>query len=151
MTKIIDPGLFVTSSSGLISQKKQFNDPYLDLTVGKIYRIKSSGRLDFGGSEYQPGNVEPVFPVKRTPEDSYGWWEMHEGYFLIQFNETIDLPEAQIGILQAHPHLLSTGCLHPTLTVHKIDKDFRIPLWVPKIGVQIKENARLSQLLVIAF
>lgn len=146
---IIDPQSFAENISGLISAKKQVSFPYLDLTIGKLYRVKSSGQIDFGGSEFQSSHIEPCLPGKRNPEDTYGWWQLHEGYYILEYNENFRLSENQIAILQPHPHLLSTGCYHPTVTVTKIDQDTRIPIWIPKIGVQIKENARISRLPIL--
>ncbi len=134
-----------------ISKAKQISQIYVDLTLRRLYRLKSGASLDFGGSEFVPGSTEPVLPVKRQPDDSYGWWELHEGYYQMEFNEKLALEGGRIAILQPHPHLLAGGCVHPTLVLRDIREDNRIPLWVPKIGIHIKENARISRVIIIDF
>ncbi len=151
MSRIVDPRSLAESISGLISGKKQISKLYVDLTIGKLYRVKTGGHLDFGGSEFEAGALEPCMPVKKEPEDSYGWWELHEGYFLIEYNEHFRLPENRIAIVQPHSHLLASGCSHITLTTPVIDNDFRVPLWIPKIGIHIKENARVSSAMILEF
>ncbi|GAB4367923.1 MAG: deoxycytidine triphosphate deaminase [Calditrichia bacterium] len=151
MSGIIDPHSLENTISGLISAKKQIFDSYLDLTIGKLYRLKNSGQLDFGGSEFQPAQVEPCFPVKRNAEDNFGWWTLHEGYYLIEFNESFQLSSNQIAVLQPHPHLLANGCSHPNLLFRTLNSDFRCPIWIPKIGIQIKENSRISRVWILEF
>ncbi len=149
MTGIIDPNILINSVSNIISQKKQVDAPFIDLTLKKLFRVKSGGELDFGGSEFKPGNLEPCIPVKRQPEDAYGWWELHEGYYLFEYNEQLTLSDDQLAWIQPHPHLLASGCFHPTLTITHIDENLKIPFWVPKIGVRIKQNARISRILIM--
>lgn len=148
MSEIFSPEFFIQNITGAIAIKKQVNYPYFDLTVQKLFRIKTGGQLDFGGSEYEQSSTTPCLPVKRKPEDQYGWWDLHEGYFLIKYNERLNLMKNQGAILQPHNRLLACGCFHPTLMITKIDDLFRILLWVPKIGIKIKENSRISQLII---
>jgi deoxycytidine triphosphate deaminase len=146
LSKIVSPANFANNISGLISQKKQLNFPFVDLTVRKIYRTRTGGRIDFGGSEYEGCMTEPCLPVKQNPEDSFGWWDLHEGYFEIEYNESFTIAENQMAVIQPHVRLLKCGCFHPTLFITTVDNSFRMHLWVPKIGVKIKENSRISQL-----
>jgi deoxycytidine triphosphate deaminase len=148
MAPIIDPHDFFENMENVISSKKQVNKPFIDLTISKLFRIKSGGELDFGGSEYLPAPIEPCMPTKKEAEDSYGWWTLHEGYLLLQYNENFQLSDNQIAMIQPHPHLIMSGCSHPTLTVQKLDENFRMLLWIHKLGIRIKENARISQVVL---
>jgi deoxycytidine triphosphate deaminase len=148
LSRIISPDNFIDQITGIISPKKQVNHPFIDLTVHKIYRMRSSGRVDFGGSEFEGCVTEPCLPVKQNAEDSYGWWDLHEGYFEIEYNESFTLSKNQIAIIQPHIRLLKCGCLHPTLFITQIDNTFQMQIWVPKIGIKIKENSRVSQLFI---
>jgi len=151
MAGIVDPNTLITSISNIISQKKQVDAPFIDLTLKKLFRVKSRGELDFGGSEFKPSHLEPCIPVKHQPEDAYGWWELHEGYYLLEYNEQFNLSDCQMAWVQPHPHLLACGCFHPTIQVKQIDQNVKVPFWVPKIGVRIKQNARISRILIIEF
>lgn len=148
MARIIDVGQFIQQVSGIIHAPKQQAAPYLELTLKKLFRLKSAGTLDFGGSEFREAMGEPCLPVKQHPEDSYGWWELHEGYYLMQFNEGLELPVNQIALLEPHPRLLAAGSFHPTLTIRALQPEVKVPLWIPKIGLRIKQNARISRMLV---
>ncbi|MFZ0389520.1 MAG: dCTP deaminase [Calditrichia bacterium] len=151
MADVVDPKAVFASARNTISEKHQINSPHLDLTLAAVFRLKSGGSLDFGGSEYEAGNWETCLPGRKSPEDSYGWWYLHEGYYLLRYNEEVHLAGNQIGFIQPHPRLLNSGCFHTALNTRLIDSEFRIPLWVPKTGIRIKENARISQLLVLQF
>jgi deoxycytidine triphosphate deaminase len=148
LSRIISPDNFIDQITGIISPKKQVNHPFIDLTVHKIYRMRSSGKVDFGGSELEGCVTEHCLPVKQNPEDSYGWLDLHEGYFEIEYNESFTLSKNQIAIIQPHIRLLKCGCLHPTLFITQIDNTFQMQIWVPKIGIKIKENSRVSQLFI---
>ncbi len=149
MSRIVDIAEIINQISGVVYAPKQQNPPYLDLTVKQIYRVKSAGALDFGGSEFQETPREAIFPVKKHPEDEYGWWSLHEGYILLEYNESFSLRENQVAFLEPHPHLLQSGCFHPTLSVRELNASVRIPLWVPKMGLHLKQNARISRMLII--
>lgn len=150
MSTIIIPESFFSRMEGTISPKKQVYRNFIDLTVGKIFRLKSEGSLDFGGSEYSPASTEPCSPVKNDVDDSYGWWNLHEGYFLLGYNEHFSLQDNEVAVIQPHPHLLHAGCFHSTLFLKKLEADFRVLIWVPKLGLNLKENARISQLMVFS-
>ena len=151
MAEILTGEQIARTIQKLISAKKQVHEYWLDLTVVRIHRVKGMASLDFGGSEFQPGKSELCLPVKMSPEDAYGWWELHEGYYLLEYNENFVAQENQIAILQPHAHLLAGGCFHPTLLVREVDSRLSVPLWVPKLGLRIKENARISRLWVVQF
>ncbi len=150
MSSIISPQSFFPRIKGSISEKKQVYQNFIDLTVSKIFRLKSEGNLDFGGGEYSPSATDPCSPVKNSIDDSYGWWNLHEGYFLLGYNESFSLQDNEVAVIQPHPHLLHAGCFHSTLLQKKLDEDFRVLLWVQKLGVNLKENARISQLMIIS-
>jgi hypothetical protein len=151
MSHIIDPTQFFDKMPGTISAKKQIRESFIDLTIAKLFRIKSGAKLDFGGGEFSGAKIEPISPIKESADETYGWWKLHEGQFLFQYNESIPLVKNQIILIQPHTRLLQSGCFHPTLTVNKINVDFRMLLWVNKMGIQIKENARISQTLILKF
>ncbi|GAB4338347.1 MAG: hypothetical protein Kow0037_22260 [Calditrichia bacterium] len=132
----------------LISPNHQLGEDWVDLTLKAVFRVKAAARLDFSGKEFSKPACEPCLPVKQEPEDDYGWWELHEGYYLLKFNEVIPPAESVHLILQPHPHLLESGCHHPTLVLRELSADFRCPIWIPKIGLHLKQNARISRIFV---
>ncbi len=149
MSRIVNPQDLQAHISRLISAKKQIGSLAIDLTIKNVYRLRSEGRIDFGGSEYQEPNRVLMPASKMQPEDNYGWWDLLEGDYLLEFNENLTLEENHICFLQPHPRFLKLGCHHPTMVLKELREGFQLPFHVPKIGVRIKENARVSQLIIL--
>lgn len=137
--------------SGLIFAKKQVHGLGVDLTLKEITKVKHSGELDFGGGEYRAATGDRLVPEKRTPEDEYGWWDLGQGNYLLRYNEEFELPEAACGIIFPHVRLLMGGGTHPPLFVSAGNKDqVAVLLQVGPQGLLLKENARISTLIVMA-
>ena len=134
----------------IIHAKTQIEEGSIYLTVSKIFRLTTKGEIDFGGSEYKESDKEVIEPVKRSPEDKYGWWELNPGEYFIEFNEKLQdiIPEDKTVILQPSERLTKTGAFHPTRVLNKRGKINTI-LYVGKNGLKIKENARISRLFVL--
>jgi len=148
MSKLVPPQDLQPHIQKLISAKKQIGNMAVDLTLGRLFKIKRGGWVDFGGSEWQEASVNPVPTVKMHPQDVYGWWELSPDLYLCQFNETLRLGEKQIGFLQPHPRLVQSGATLGSRWVKSIDDSLRVILLIPRAGIRLKENARIAQLLV---
>lgn len=134
----------------LIYEKHQVSEDSVHLTAGKIYRLKTGGDIDFGGSEENASEKEEVEPVKRSPEDKYGWWNLPKGEYLIQFNEEIKLKKGQLGILQPLDRTLKAGAFHPAKFItSETEEPDKVLLKVGEKGFSVKENARISSLLIL--
>lgn len=121
----------------------------IDLTVAEIHQLTGPGSLDFGGSEFAEAPSELLEPVKRNPDDDYGWWPLEQGTYLIRYNEGVELDEDEIGLVQAHPRLMRAGAHHPSFTVYGEENDLYTLLSVGTSGCNIKENSRVSRLLIL--
>lgn len=134
--------------SNTLHKETQVEDGSVSLTAGSIYRLADSGDLDFGGSEFQLADRDSIEAEKRNDEDDYGWWELEEGVWILELNETITHSGEFNALLQPHDHLIWNGATHPTLWFDQDDSDMRLssPLRVPENGLNIKENARVSSL-----
>ena len=132
------------SWKNLIYPPKQLVGVSLDLTVKKIYSIKKQGTLDFGGSEYQPADLEPLSP-KIEDDPKYGWWNLSRGTYIVEYNENL-LKSECLAIVYPNQRLLHTGCCHPTFIVDpsKNSQPLQGLLSVDNQGIRIKENARIS-------
>lgn len=128
----------------LIYPPKQLVGNTLDLTVKKIYSLKKRGTLDFGGSEYQPADLEPLSP-KLEDDPKYGFWILSTGSYVVEYNENL-IKNEYLAIVYPHQRLLHTGCFHPSFIVDPSRNSHSIQglLSVNAQGVRIKENARIS-------
>ena len=131
----------------LVYEPTQTDSPGLDLTVASIRRITEPGRVDFGGSELTAAETQPVETEKRDPDDDYGWWNLTEGVYLIEYNETLAAPDDLSFVLQTRFEVRTRGAFHPTVHLTSDQPLGPIPLSVGAGGITIKENARLSTLL----
>lgn len=135
----------------LVHQDTQLQNHCLDLTVSEIYEITESGALDFGGSEFEPAGTSRIEAVKKSDEDSYGWWNLAGGSFIVTTNETIHELENESVIISPHPHATSSGLTINSFVVRADgdSKPLSIPMIVPGAGVRIKENARIASAFII--
>jgi hypothetical protein len=136
--------------SDVLHGETQIEPRSVSLTASTLYELNSPGELDFGGSEFQLGDRDPVAPEKRDTEDDYGWWSLAGDNYLLELNETITVSGTFEALLQPHDHMNWNGAQHPTLWLSEEDADARLllPLSVPESGLAIKENARVSALRV---
>jgi len=146
--KVMNGTDIVGFTEGLISSKKQLGRFSVDLTVASISKISAGGSLDFGGGEYQEASATVVEPVKKSPDEPYGWWNLEAGNYVVRFNETIDASERAVIMILPHERLTAAGASHAPALVEKLDHAVRVLLPVGAEGLAVKENARLSKALV---
>lgn len=119
------------------------------LTVKRIGKLREPGALDFGGSEYIKATVDWIEPHKRHPDDKYGWWELTQGLYRVELNESLEIPEEVRVQLQIWSQALQNGILQPAQIIEKSQKTVATQIHVSESGVGIKENARLSEIRLI--
>jgi len=131
---------------GIIHEDTQLAETGIDLTVDNVKKPTSTTELDFGGGEEKPGNLEIIKPEKRSTEDKYGWWKLGGGIYIIDLNEDISVSEG-LGVIAPLARLTSGGSFHPPLLFAGNIENSPI-LYVSSSGLNLKENARLSRLMV---
>jgi hypothetical protein len=129
---------------GIVHADTQRGSHGFDLTASKIHRIEDAGRIDFGGGELAPPEIQAVHTTKRSEDDDYGWWNLDEGTYLLTYNEALTLDD--LLLLQPRAELAEQGVTHPTLAVNELPQ---IPISVGEAGARIKENARVSTLVPV--
>ena len=134
---------------GLVHLDTQRAAVGLDLTVDRVARLVGPGALDFGGSEFEAAEREPLEPVPASPDDDYGWWELEAGTYLVGYNEAPDLHGGRVGLVQALPRLQRAGAFHPAFVVDGAENPVETLLRVGEAGCRLKENCRISRLLVL--
>ncbi|MFQ6137136.1 MAG: dCTP deaminase [Candidatus Hydrothermarchaeales archaeon] len=131
----------------LIYEKTQLQEDGVDLTAKHIYIINIPGGLDFGGSELEISKRSKFRLEKRDPSDKYGWWNLPSGQYILEFNEKLNLPKGKVGILQPRSELIRNGAHHSTLVLS--DGLPEVTLSVGSAGIKIKQNARVSRLMIL--
>lgn len=150
MTRILDLDETRSNTAGLVHLDTQKAAVGLDLTVASIYRLTGPGSLDFGGSELEPAERQEVEPELRDAEDDYGWWELAPGTYIARYNETLDLAENRWATVLPLERLLAAGASHAAFGVDGSRDPLEALLLVGDAGCNLKENARISRLVVMA-
>jgi len=132
----------------LIHQPRQAQAYACDLTVAGVSALTRSGALDFGGSEYTEAEHHLLEPVWED-DPRYGWWTLSPGAYVIRFNEHMALASDQIAFIQPHQRLMQAGGYHPSFYFRGVRDSLEVILVVSAPDLRIKENARLSKLLVL--
>lgn len=120
----------------------------LDLTVGAVFRVTGGGQLDFGGSEFEPAAREELVPERANPEDDYGWWDLKIGTYLIRYNEALELGVQHVAQVFPHERLLRAGATHAAFVVDTSRDSIETLLTVGEAGCRLKENSRVSRVLM---
>jgi len=119
-----------------------------DITVDKIFKFSEGGKLDFSNSEREIPECEEIEPEKKDEDDKYGWWDLEAGAYKVKTNERVNLPEDLSALGFPRSSLLRMGALVQQAVW---DAGFSgtgefILLVENQDGVEIKENARVAQL-----
>jgi hypothetical protein len=133
---------------GILSDKHQVHAYSVDLTVKNIWRVNPTGQLDFGGGEYVPAGHCPIEPHRLRPEDNYQWWELDRGCYFIEFNETLELGDDEIALLEPDPRALRTGATHASVFLRGNMEKLETLFDVQAQHLTLKQNARVSRLRV---
>ena|SRR5579863_740962 len=133
---------------GILSDKHQVHGYSIDLTVKNIWRVNPTGQLDFGGGEYVPAGHFPIEPHRLRPEDNYQWWELDRGCYFIEFNETLELGDDEIALLEPDPRTLRTGATHASVFLRGNMEKLETLFDVQAQHLTLKQNARVSRLRV---
>lgn len=131
---------------GIIHEETQVGNRGVDLTANKIFRPKSRGELDFGGSERKDTDLEKIDPEKRSKEDDYGWWELDEGLYQVELNEKVRANEENGGLIVPLKRTCRNGAFHPALPAAE-PLEGMLPLFIGPKGLSVKENARISKII----
>lgn len=133
---------------GLVHLDTQRAPNGIDLTVDRVYRTTGHGQLDFGGSEFQAAPYERLTPVCKDPEDDYGWWTLEEGAYVIQYNESVRLEASHQAVVTPLERTLQAGAHHGTFVVDDHRDPLETLLVVSRMGCRLKENCRVSRLVI---
>jgi len=136
----------VAHVKGILSAKHQVHACSVDLTVKAIWGVDPTGRLDFGGGEYAPAGHKPIETHRLRAEDSYQWWELERGCYFIEFNETLELGDDEIALLEPDPRTLRTGATHASVFLRGHAEQLETLFDVQALHLTLKRNARVSRL-----
>jgi len=132
----------------LINEQHQVHAYAVELTAKQIFGMGPTGAVDFGGSEYVAAERVPVPSHQKHSQDRYQWWTLMHGAYQIEFNESLELADDEMALLEPHERLLRAGAEHPALFLRGKVNPLTILLSVSGARLEIKQNARVSTLRV---
>ena len=132
----------------LINDKQQTHGYSVDLTAKQIYRLDPTGHVDFGGSEYAAAERHPLPAHQKHSQDRYQWWTLVHGAYAVEFNETLELGENEVALLEPNDRLLRAGAELPSQHLRGSHNPLSTLLSVTCAQVHIKQNARVATLRV---
>jgi deoxycytidine triphosphate deaminase len=118
------------------------------LTVRSIYSVDPVGQIDFGGTEYVPAGKIAIESYRRRPEDRYEWWDLGRDTYFVEFNETLELAEDEIALLEPEERLVRAGATHVPMLYRGRVAPIETLLHVEALRLEIKRNARISRVWV---
>jgi hypothetical protein len=136
----------VAHVKGILSSKHQVHAYSVDLTVKMIWAVDATGRLDFGGGEFAPAGHKPIESHRLRAEDNYQWWELDRGCYFVEFNETLELGDDEIALLEPDPRTLRTGATHASVFLRGLAEQLETLFDVQAQHLTMKQNARVSRL-----
>lgn len=134
-----------------IDKEKQMGKFSFDLTVKSITQLEGVGRVDFGGSEFEWGQRSILSPKRIGPGDDFGWWKLSKGEYIVRLNEAVNLPENTVVTILPHDRIAQNGAQHAPALLQSSQEHIEILLQVGCLGIEIKENARVSYLVASQF
>ena len=132
----------------LVHADTQLTDHGLELTVRDVYGLVGSGRLDFGGSEFERAPRERLEPALASPDDDYGWWHLESGAYLVVYNEIVALEKGEVARIDPLERLLDAGASHASRSFSGSPDELSSLLFVSPAGCHLKENCRISRLTI---
>lgn len=133
---------------GIVQEKYQVHRYSVDLTVKSISQLDPAGQVDFGGGEYRAAGLIRLAPSHMRPEDRYEWWDLERGCYSVAYNESLELEDDEIALIEPDARLLRAGGTHTMNFVRGRVDPFESLLVVGLLRLQIKQNARISCLRV---
>lgn len=133
------------------STKLQVQPCGIDLTLKRILTWKSSGEVDFDNSRRSNAATEVLpFQINESGENSSesSFIRLTQGSYLVEFNETVDVPLDVMGQIFVRSSLFRSGAL---VSAGVMDSGYRGAVGcmlqvVNPHGLKLWKDARLAQM-----
>jgi len=135
--------------SNFINLDKQLTPNGFDMTVAQVSEYDGAGCLDFSNNERVIPRTKELVPVKRKPDDKYGWWRLKKGAYKIVTNEIVNIPNDLIAVAFTRSSLLRMGAFtqNGVWDAGFTGKSEFILIVENPHGIELKQNARVIQLI----
>jgi hypothetical protein len=150
MPRIPSPEERLQQVRRLISQRGTAQGRISHLSLRAIFYPGDLGIL--GCCDFMTGWVDEQQLVAldtRPGTGSVPYWELTNGEYLLQFNETLVLADNEMAILRPLDQLLASGATHPIVCLSELSEAMLVPMLVSQPGVRINQHARISMVTIV--
>jgi hypothetical protein len=134
----------------LVSRRATEQGRIFHLTLRNVYRPEALGIL--GCSDLTAGCIDEeqlayVEPCRHSGAAAY--WDLVNGEYLFQFNETVVLAENELALIRPLDELMAGGGTHPIVCLGELSEAMLMPVLVSQSGIRIHQNARISLVTIV--
>jgi len=136
-------GVFVADQLGSLDAE-QVQPNGVDLTLGGVLEQQSPGRISQDGKSI--GERRTVRPTET--EDGAVVYELEPGGYIVQYADTVSIPEEHIGFIYPRSSLLRNSCMLDTAVWdagYEGNGEGLLEVYHP---VELEEGARIAQLVL---
>ncbi|WP_227375349.1 deoxyuridine 5'-triphosphate nucleotidohydrolase [Haladaptatus halobius] len=117
----------------------------IDLTLETVYEQRDSGRI--GRNEKEIGDrqqVEPEQVTEKSPETYY----LPQGGYIVQYAETVQIPEGHVGFIFPRSSLMRNSCMLNTAVWDAGYEGKGEGLLQVHHDIELERGARIAQLVL---
>jgi dUTP pyrophosphatase len=117
----------------------------IDLRIERVHRLTSPALLGVADHVREPASREEVHP------DADGWWDLHQGAYVIAYTEKVNLPNDLMAFARPRSTLLRSGvALHTAVwdAGYSGHGEGLLSVLNPK-GYRVQRGARVVQLVFL--
>jgi len=134
----------------LISRRATEQGRIFHLTLRSVYHPEGLGILgcsDLAGGSIDEQQLAYVEPHRDSGAEPY--WDLVNGEYLLQFNETLVLAENELALIRPLDDLMASGGTHPIVCLGELSEAMLMPMLVSQSGIRIHQNARISLVTIV--
>jgi dUTP pyrophosphatase len=118
----------------------------LDLTLDAVFEQREPGRIGRDGKDV--GDRQPREPEQVGEDDDAGTYYLEEGSYVVQYGETISIPEGHVGFVYPRSSLMRNSCMLNTAVWDAGYEGRGEGLLQVHHDVELVEGARIAQLVL---
>ncbi|WP_458186916.1 deoxyuridine 5'-triphosphate nucleotidohydrolase [Haladaptatus sp. NG-WS-4] len=127
------------------TRDEQIQPNGIDLTLETVYEQRDSGRIGRNGKEIgDRQQVEPEQVTEKSPETYY----LPEGGYIVQYAETVRIPEGHVGFVFPRSSLMRNSCMLNTAVWDAGYEGKGEGLLQVHHDIELERGARIAQLVL---
>ncbi len=139
---MFESGTFVAEHVSEV-RRQQVQPNGVDLTLETVYEQRDSGRIGRNGKEIgDRQQVESEQITEKSPENYY----LPQGGYIVQYAETIEIPDGHVGFVYPRSSLMRNSCMLNTAVWDAGYKGKGEGLLQVHHDIELERGARIAQL-----